>query len=261
LDRQSRARARSMSRSRLCPGHVQVMAMAMVKVRGACGGGGAAASTSQSQSVHDGGRWRPYRAHGTWHSTWDMGDSRQSTLDSRQEWLQITPCTVRRHYHYPHYNHRLCHPSSAAKESASESDCSTLSCPVFRYTRKERASWHMHRMLLPSGSGPLLPCRLPAACYLPPCRQTRALSASLLSPPRRQPEETEAEDETRHVVSLQPPAHGDKRTTAPHRTEHTTEGRQHPTAPPRATNGVAVVIPMPAIDDRPVAHRAAIGAV
>jgi hypothetical protein len=207
------------------------------------------ARLSLSRSMMAGGRGHTgHMAHGTAHGTWETVDNGDCRLH-RAPYVAIT-ITIAMTIAFAIHRRR---PKRARARAIA------APCPVFRYTRKERASWHMHRMLLPSGSGPLLPCRrclLPAA--LLPCRQPRALSASLLSPPRLQPEETE-EDETRHVVSLQRPAHGDKRSTAPHRTEQTTEGRQHPTAPPRATNGVAVVIPMPAIDDRPVAHRAAIG--
>jgi hypothetical protein len=186
--------------------------MAMVKVRGACGGGGAAASTSQSQSVHDGGRWRPYRAHGTWHSTWCMGDSRQSTVDSsdyrlhRAPYVAITITLTTTivfaiHRRRPKREREREHPvlcfatQGRSGRLGTCTGCSfqaALCCPTCR------------RCLLPAAC-------CPAANHVP-CRPRFS------PPPRLQPEETEAEDETRHVVSLQPPAHGDKRSTAPHRT-------------------------------------------
>jgi hypothetical protein len=236
--------------------HVQAMSRSKYKVRVAAAGR-RQARLSLSRSMMAGGRGHTWHmAHGTAHGTWETVDGRQSTG-------VITDYTVHRTSPLPLPSLQPS-PLPSIVGGQRERERGRLLHPVLCFATRGRSG----RLGTCTGCSfqaeVALCCPAAAACRLLPAAlppTTCPVGLASLPPPRLQPEETEAEDETRHVVSLQPPAHGDKRSTAPHRTEQTTEGRQHPTAPPRATNGVAVVIPMPAIDDRPVAHRAAIGTV
>jgi hypothetical protein len=197
--------SRSRSRSRSWP-------WSKYKVRVAAAGRRQARLSLSRSMMAGGGGHTGHMAHGTAHGAWETVDSRQSTVDSsdyrlhRAPYVAITITLTTTivfaiHRRRPKREREREHPvlcfatQGRSGRLGTCTGCSfqaALCCPTCR------------RCLLPAAC-------CPAANHVP-CRPRFS------PPPRLQPEETEAEDETRHVVSLQPPAHGDKRSTAPHRT-------------------------------------------
>jgi hypothetical protein len=132
--------------------------------------------------------------------------------------LQITPCTVRSHYHCHDHGHCLCHPSSAAKESESESDCCTLSCVSLH---EEGAGVLAHAPDAPSKRPSAALPPLPAACCPTanhvPCRPRFSPHHDYNQRKPKQKKKLDTSSlcsDPRMVTSAAP------HRTAPHRTDH-----------------------------------------